>query len=959
MEDRGALLRELHRKVLSKVMGSELSEFEFTEDQVVPYFRKGLGGVSTKEGLLELVRRAGPIRVLKEKGRNVYPYTVVAREQVDAWSRELIEEGSISSVYIDDAYFVPTEDLPTYHSVLSKERDLGDLDRKALSVLDAPRTPQEVAEMLEVASDKVYPVLRKLEATGVVGRSSYSDGRWHYLRREVATRPRQEALDEVLLRHLECFAPATAEEIAYALGLEEAEVRRALDDLTQEGRLARGRYLVSEHEQYMTKRDYLRLKTRDLMAYDHRTVEGYRRSKHDRRFPSIEAWFDHYGDLGMPLDAFYRVEGFQLQHWEELRRSGDLLLGRFLRGRVRYVRAQDAPAYVAAYRNVPLKPIDLTILDVIRSSDEGLPLRQIVPLVGLTKEEVKESVERLDRGMYIVRRFEEREEWSSENIYLAYDAPPFDGDAVRTIVERFLRAYGPVSLYVITTATQFLPHQVEAVLESLDVETITVGESREEMFIFRDELEALKGYPRPSPEVRIVSIYDPSVQSMWASIAARYGDRLIFPIVADGRLVGGAEKWNMSGCIEIRELDLEDPALLPRALEALDRVMTFYPMMGYAIVRVREVMGATPETIAPELEAVLVEHGMMRMGNMYVKGSMVPDHHPWEDVLSYVLWRQRIDAKRRFTNVVEAIKVVGGLRSDAAAALRCKNRIPLKKMFEMGFLVRVQAIPDYVTYCSLEFASLCRRGKDRGTTADMEAGMRTIRESKPMSRNQLFDRSPLGYRATYDALKAMNGATMIYVDQNKRVRMVPECDLTVDEARKEIVRHCFRNFGVFTAENLSRFIRYELSMKELRGILAELEREGFLVKGFLVEGDESVHWALREDLERIGKVKTTEKFVLGPEDALHTYLSERIRQDLGGSYHSLVMDGPRVIGSFWGRVKATDVVLQDFKGDEEARTILNRHLRSLGLTARVADKVPTIPDWEVQAFYEKTHPGEV
>jgi len=959
MEDRGALLRELHRKVLSKVMGSEVSEFEFTEDQVVPYFRKRLGTVTSKEDLLSLVRRAAPIRVLKEKGRNVYPYTISSREQVDAWSRELIEEGAISSVYIDDAYFVPAEDLPTYISVLSRDRTLGELESSILQELSDPRTPQELAERLDIASDKVYPALRKLEATGGVGRVVYKDGRWSYRRREVERRPYQEALDEVLLRHMECYAPATAEEAAYALGIDDAGVRQALDDLSQEGRVAKGRFLVSEHEQYMLKRDYLRLKTNDLKAYDHRTVERYRRSKQERVFPSVEALFDHYGDLGMPLDAFYRVEGFQLKDWEEMRRSGDLLLGRFLRGRVRYVRARDAPAYVAAYRNGPLRPLDQRVLDVIRSSDEGTSLRQIVPLVGAGKDEVKESVDRLDRNMHIVRRFEEREEWSSENVYLAYDAPAYEGDPYRDIVERFVRVHGPVSIYSITTATQFPMAQVAAVLDSLYVETISVGESREEMYLFKDEMDALRSAPSPSTGMRVVSLYDPSVQSLWASIAARYGDRWIFPIVADGRLVGGAEKWNMSGCVEIRELDLEDPALLPQALEALDRFMAFYSMMGFDIVRLREVLDTAPQDVPEDIEKVLIEHDYVRMGAMFAKGSMVLDRHPWEDVMSFVLWKQHIETKRHFTNVLEAMKTVGGLRSDAAAALRCKNRIPLKKMFEMGFLIKVQAIPDYVTFCSLEFASLCRRAKDREITDEMASVIQTIAENKPLSRNQLFDRSPLGHRGTHDALKALNNATITYVDQNKRVRLIPPSTLSVPEARKEIVRHCFRNFGLFTAENLARFIRYELSMKELRTTLAELERDGSLAKGFLVEGEENVYWVMREDLGRIGKMKATEKFVLGPEDALHTYLGERIRQDLGGSYYSLVMDGPRTVGSFWGRIKATDMMVQNFKGDADARLILNRYLRSLGLSIRVADNVPTIPDWEVQAFYEKTHPGEV
>ena len=151
MEDRGALLRELHRRVLSKVMGSEISDFEFTEDKVLPYFRQRLGFVATKDDLLGLVRRAGPIRVLKEKGRNVYPYTVAGRESVDAWSAELVQEGAISSVYIDDAYFVPTEDLPIYLAVLSKDRPRSELEEQGPAMSwPEPRTPQELAARLDV-----------------------------------------------------------------------------------------------------------------------------------------------------------------------------------------------------------------------------------------------------------------------------------------------------------------------------------------------------------------------------------------------------------------------------------------------------------------------------------------------------------------------------------------------------------------------------------------------------------------------------------------------------------------------------------------------------------------------------------------------------------------------------------------------------------------------------------------
>ncbi len=959
MEDRGALLRELHRRVLSKVMGAEISEFEFSEDKVLPYFRQRIGLAATKDDILALLRRAGPLRVLKEKGRSIYPYTVADRASVDQWAVELLEEGAIASVYIDDAYFVPAEDLDTYLTVLARPRTLTKDEHRAMELLKEPHTPAGLATALGLPRDKVHPSLRRLEATGLVGRIGYQEGKWLYQARDFEPRPREGALDEVLLRYLECFAPAAAEEAAFALGLNEEEVRQALDGLTHEGMVARGRYLVSKHEQYMLKRDYLRLKTDDLQAYDHFTVDSYRRSKQDGPFEDLDALFEYYGDIGSPLDVFYRVKGFRLQEWENMRRSGRLLLGRFLHGRVRYVRAEDAPHYVAAYRDGPMQPLDKRVLDIIRGSEEGVSLRQLADSTGLPKGELKDSVDRLDRNMYLVRRYEEGEDWSSENFYLAYDAPPVEGDPRVRIVERFLRAYGPVPVYAIASATRFPAADVVRILNDIGAETIVVGESREEMYLFPDELPDLAGRQCASEGVRIVSLQDPGVQSMWASIASRYGDRRIYPIVNGGRLVGAIEKWNMSGCVEIRELDLEDPSLLPQALDALDEFMRFHAMMGYELVRMREILGYSPENLPEEHAQILLDHGYIRIGDMYVKGNMVYEHHPWEDVLEYILFKQHIGTHNHFPNVREAAEAMGGLRSDAAASLRCKMRIPLKNMFEMGFLVKVQAIPSYVTYTNSDFAALCRRAKNRPITEEMATIMRMVRESRPMSRKQLFNRSPFGQRATRDALKELNNGTLIHINQNRRVCLVPELDMSVWEARKEVVRHLFRNYGLFTAENLQRYMKYELPMKDIRSILAELEEEGFLVKGFLLDGDESVYWILAEDVGQIGQVSVEEQFILSPDDNLHSYLQPWVKQLLGGSYYSLIMDGPRMLGSFRGRIKPKDTEVEEFRGGAEARSVLGKHLRSLGLTLRMPSLDNEIPDWEVQAFYEKTHPGEV
>ncbi|MGD1060910.1 MAG: ATP-dependent helicase, partial [Methanomassiliicoccales archaeon] len=193
MEDRSALLKELHRKVLERVMEGDLQRFEFEQDQVAAYFSKKRGRASTKDGIVALLRRTGPLHIFKERGRSVYPYSDPDRATVDAWSSELLQEGRIASVYIDDVNYVATEDLPTYLPLAAKRRELDELDGKVFEALSEPMAVQDVSETFGVDIDKALRVLHVLETVGVVGRASRSDGKWRYGRREVPQTPKQEA----------------------------------------------------------------------------------------------------------------------------------------------------------------------------------------------------------------------------------------------------------------------------------------------------------------------------------------------------------------------------------------------------------------------------------------------------------------------------------------------------------------------------------------------------------------------------------------------------------------------------------------------------------------------------------------------------------------------------------------------------------------------------------------------
>ncbi|HUL39128.1 MAG TPA: ATP-dependent helicase, partial [Methanomassiliicoccales archaeon] len=463
MEDRSSLLRELHRKVLSKVMEGELDRFEFEEEKVSDYFRRKIGRVEGKEDILAVLRRTGPLHLFKERGRSIYPYATPSKDQVDAWSEELLEEGRIASVYQDDVRFVAAEDLPQYAAILKRDRQGTELDQRALSLLGEERGANEIAASLGADMDKAVRSLHSLEVSHSIGRTSRRGGRWRYRKRDLPAADRERALDSAIATHLGAFGPSTVEELAFALGQEEDEVRRAVAAMVAEEVLDEGRFVVSERPQYMLKLDHLRLRQGDATAFDSRTVDSFRRHKLDGPFATEEECLRRLNECGMLLDIYRRVPSFDKARWEDLRSEGRVLLGRFFRGRVRYVLAEDAPLYVAAFRQSAITSFDQRVLDVL-ASYEGLSMRQLVQELGADKEEVKDSIDRLDRNMYVVRKYEEGEDWSRENVYIPFTAPDFHGDPVLKIVERFLRAYGPLPFYAIAAYTSFSADQVRSAL---------------------------------------------------------------------------------------------------------------------------------------------------------------------------------------------------------------------------------------------------------------------------------------------------------------------------------------------------------------------------------------------------------------------------------------------------------------------------------------------------------------
>ena len=558
----------------------------------------------------------------------------------------------------------------------------------------------------------------------------------------------------------------------------------------------------------------------------------------------------------------------------------------------------------------------------------------------------------------MIRKFQ-GDGWTARNLYVAFDGPKEPvPDAVEKLVRRFLAAYGPVPFSGIREWARFDWGDLEMLMDRLEeagvvTRVLIAGKGETEMYVLTEELPALRAAsPSAAADpMRVLSLMDPWTQPLWAQVASRYGEGWFFPLVQDGDLAGMAEIWEMSGCIEVRELDLVAPERLPSAIVALRRMMEYYALRGVDVLRVTRYLGKD----VPDAEDVSpwTRDGFVRLGDFLAAGPIVPRDFSKEALLAYVFHKQGIAPSAHFVDALDAARALGGLRSDYAARLRVKDFVPLERLHRQNRLAKGLAIPEYWSYLLEEDLRLYKAAKATRLGKDEKHVLRIVGEEGPISRQRILALSDLSYPATNDALRVLYRGNLVTRDATNRYRLVPDARISREDARREVLRRIIRSLGATSAEALAAYTRFEFNMGETRARLREFEREGWLTKGFLVRGERTVYWIVKEDVDRVEGMSFRRKFVLTPMDNLFLYL----RQDIVNRFHSgycyVGLEGTVMVASFKARRRKTVFVITEFEGEPEARRIVDAWQDENELA--VHEEVDRISDHEVMEWFAKMY----
>ncbi|MGQ9588264.1 MAG: DNA glycosylase AlkZ-like family protein, partial [Thermoplasmata archaeon] len=959
MEDRSMLLRELHRKVLERVLGDEaVTGYQFDPDTVEEYFSAKFPKISSKNDIVEALRKVGPMNLFREKGESIYAHSQEPFDRLRSWASELLNEGKVRSVWAGEDLYVAAEDHALYSCLHRRQFTHSSNEDAVLDALSkSPMSQSELAELLLLSKEDLRDILRKLESANEIFRSGIRGESFCFSRSAVECRPRAECLAEAMARHIAYHAPTTVEDLAYEVGVSEPEAEEALRHLVSNEVVVSGRFVVGEQQQYMLTRDYLNLKSKGEPVFDRETVRSYAEKKQFAKVRSIREFFEKFGEAGMIYDIFQRVEGFDMEEFGELRKKGDILLGRFVRGRLRYVLAEDAPYYLGSYRRERLDKYEALLLRLVENMGSGTYL-EIAEASGFPSDTMRDRFDSLDRKGYLLRLYDEAESWSSRNVYVACDVEPETRAPFQRVLSRYLRGFAPVTLLQTAAYLDVEPDEARALLKRVGARSIMVGIERTEMFVLPDELKELEAASPPDDTLRILSLYDSFLSDKWTEVTSRYGEGWIFPLVRRGRIVGMLEKWLLAGSVEIREIQMDEPELLGLLLRSLDDMMRFYNSLGVEIIRVRSVFGTEIASLSDEIKQEFIRHGYVESNGMLVKGRVVTQCFDSTEILGVVFSLQNSEESAKLRDMSEALVRLGGLRSDEEALLRVQSFEPLKRMHSRGAVLRGHLVPDRVGYCRMEEASLYRAARERELTGDERLVLRIIEDQQPVKRDRLLELSPLGRQDTVDSMKSLYASSRIYLDGSLSYVATRKRKLSKEAAWRTIIRRMLESYGIVTAESLGFLLGHEMPMRQIRRALRDLEDEGLIVKGYMLRGSGVLHWATVGAYEKLGKVNFESTLVLSPGDNLTQYLKASFRDLLPEAGRYSVFQGTRLVGSFWGKLKGNKLEVSDLRGEPECAEIVSAYSRRIGL-ALISRDEGRISDWEIMEFYQKSHPGMV
>jgi len=857
IEDRSALLKELHLKLLEKIIPAEEIGEAFSEEDLRTYFSSKFR-IKTEAELLEFVSKAPGVDILHRRGINVFDYADIPLDDLRSIIEQLVNSEKLVSVYTTRLLWTVPALYPVFSTIYARECD-GPLDWTGEKELE------ELAKEKKLKKGEVLEKLKCMERAYLAGRKVLG-AKTYWYRRDRVEINRDYAL-ELLIRNLLYFkAPLTFEELIYTLHVDEESTRRVLKYMVDEGTVMKSEFLVGYGEQYMLREDYIALKKSQGITFEQ--MMRYRATKILKPMNCRE-YFSRFL-------VVFNVDSLKVRNcyeeFKELVMQGEVVYGRFMGHRNCYTLKSMLPIFVGAYQAVELDEKAARILRLISALGDSATLQKIVNMSNYKQREVKKILRILEENLYIYREVKNLSNVNRDiDEYLYKLTHTTIKDNKYELIKKVISGYGPLTKSQVEWYTS-LEFEINEGIKKTMVEGATyyhVENIKDTEFI----------------HTVVIPREDPYTYPMLNIVYDMFKDVKTHILVKNAKLSGTGEVEQRCDHAFVTEIE--------------GNIDEFLQALGATSIVISTVPSKSKE--------------LQKVGGFYLSESLSNKIFSKRQVLSYLLWKNRLATGRKLKTPQEVVNFILFAHSDFEM-IRAYRNIALDKYFKSELIYEITDMNGERAYATLDTAAMLQAIKSKSISKNAQILYRLFKEQRKLKLGELARDSPLGIERTNRALiELMDGN---YVAHYPSGYIIVNSQYSRAQAKKKMIKKIVDMFGFFSLDFIENFTGQYIPCHEVTDIL-----NGMSMRKGVYLNNGTLYYALENEINNVEYFD--EPVVLEQKDPLARLIRSIYPQKL---------DGFLVIkGEFLGTVKASIKRKIKIKKStsEEAETIFKEFISTL------------------------------
>jgi len=911
MGTRAYLIKDIDPEVLRRLLGRRALATELDIEQINNHYDQKVPIPKNSEDLLILMGMGGGLDSDFKNPLYDSKLKDIGEEQVSKWVLELVKEGKITKIKDTGSDSLDYKWFGTWMAEVH-------------GTLGKIRVQSSETENIRDVSVQGLSYEWGIEFDG------FNVKKWG---RKSITDP-HEAMRFKICELLGSEGPKTLDELGERLPFQNSQIETILHELEVRNIISVGFYLQTNDAEFILRVDEHKITGGEGEIVSYRALQNLILDKSFKIHSDPYKAFSSHVMFQKPQEMLERVSEFRFADWKDLQIDSDVIRGRLLHNRVGFTTLDNIPMLLGLRPEPFMNELEQELYDAFEGDELLTRIELFSPYPKQSEDKIlhrqlRNALHNLERNLLLVNQFEEVP-GRKRRVTLYRTTENITPLTFKESLLELIRRIGPIKphtlrLYITRTVDELVDTLRELEVSGQITKVIALQPEPTEFYCLPSDAKLLNSHKREDRRIRVLTQSDPFCSRFIWEVRNILKSGWYLPVFKGTDAIGKILMFKINDYLEIKDMQIPY-SYLEDFMDSFEIYLDNYRDQLVDIALISNFNGEpiidADEIVREQFERI----GFSVSGNRMIRGGVISpmSREKAERILFY---KHNLHQDSRLSNETSALSSISEIRDDFALRGRCEMyRVDLKSMAASQRLHTGINLRNHNTYAPLKYFQKLLTMRDLSveelqgvTDENIDYLYEAIDFFNLNSDPKLFmDRNHMKraeFRKLIRPLIRNGYIIQDYREGFKTVNMLKEIELW--ELKKKFLIDMLSQYPAITLKQFSKLAGPSFKPEELKSVLFDLENDGSLIKGFLINDLNEVCWGRKTDLEQSDDLAPMRDFVLPPSDPLNPYFSDICRQLFGFGTAYLVFHNGEPIAAFKANTRNATIDVTDWEAGKE------------------------------------------